>query len=92
MTSNSRFLQNGSHSRLTGSSPIPDMPVVTTNARIEKLNVNAGVKMHRFAGAENTSVMLARRPRTGGLFFRHQAWVGLSAGVSELARRERRLL
>jgi len=32
---------------------------------------------------------LARRP---GPFLRHQAWVGLSAGVSELARRERRLL
>jgi hypothetical protein len=31
-------------------------------------------------------------PRTGGLFVRHQAWVGLSAGGSELARRERRLL
>jgi hypothetical protein len=27
-----------------------------------------------------------------GFFFRHQAWVGLSAGVSGLARRERRLL
>jgi hypothetical protein len=32
---------------------------------------------------------LARRPWP---FLRHQAWVGLSAGVSELARRERRLL
>jgi hypothetical protein len=27
-----------------------------------------------------------------GLLFRHQAWVGLSTGVSELARCERRLL
>jgi hypothetical protein len=27
----------------------------------------------------------------GALFLRHQAWVGLSGGVSELARSERRL-
>ena len=26
--------------------------------------------------SKNTSVLLARRPRTGGLFLRHQAWVG----------------
>jgi hypothetical protein len=31
-------------------------------------------------------------PRTGGLFLRHHAWFGLSAGMSELARRELRLL
>ena len=31
-------------------------------------------------------------PRTGGLFLRHHAWLGLSAGMSELARRELRLL
>ena len=31
-------------------------------------------------------------PRTGGLFLRHYAWFGLSAGMSELARRELRLL
>ena len=30
--------------------------------------------------------------RTGGPWFRHQAWIGLSAGVSELAGRGRRLL
>jgi hypothetical protein len=36
--------------------------------------------------------MLAGRPRTGGLFFGHQAWVGLSTEASALARRERRLL
>jgi hypothetical protein len=30
--------------------------------------------------------------RTGGPWFRHQAWIGLSAGVSELAGRARRLL
>ena len=30
--------------------------------------------------------------RTGGPRFRHQAWIGLSAGVSELAGRGRRLL
>jgi integrase len=42
--------------------------------------------------SKNTSVTAARRPRTGGLFVRHQAWVGLSAGASKLARRERCLL
>ena len=42
--------------------------------------------------SKNTSVMLARRPPNWGPFLQHQAWVGLSAGVSELARRERRLL
>src|SRR5262249_45700593 len=31
-------------------------------------------------------------PRPGGLFLRHHAWFGLSAGMSELARRELRLL
>jgi hypothetical protein len=33
---------------------------------------------------ENTSMMLARRPRIGGRLFRYQAWVGLSAGVFAL--------
>ena len=33
-----------------------------------------------------------KAPRTGGPWFRHQAWIGLSAGVSELAGRRRRLL
>ena len=33
-----------------------------------------------------------KAPRTGGPWFRHQAWIGLSAGVSELAGRGRRLL
>jgi hypothetical protein len=42
--------------------------------------------------SKNTSAMLAGRPRTGGLFFGHQAWVGLSTEASALARRERRLL
>ncbi len=32
------------------------------------------------------------KPPNGGLFVRHQAWMGLSAGVSELTRRERCLL
>src|ERR1035437_6666790 len=41
---------------------------------------------------EDASMMTARRPRTGGLFVRHQAWVGLSGSVSGLIRRERRLL
>src|ERR1019366_5294648 len=41
---------------------------------------------------EDASMMTARRPRTGGLFVRHQALVGLSGGGSELARRVRRLL
>jgi hypothetical protein len=42
--------------------------------------------------SKNTSVMLAGRPRNWGLLFRHQAWVGLSTDVSEVARCERRLL
>ena len=42
--------------------------------------------------SKNTSLMLARRPPDPGAFVRHQAWAGLSAGVSELARRERCLL
>ena len=33
-----------------------------------------------------------KSPRSGGLFVGRQTSVGLSAGVSELARRERRLL
>ena len=36
--------------------------------------------------SKNTSAMLARRPPNWGPFVRHQTWVGLSAGVSELAR------
>jgi hypothetical protein len=40
--------------------------------------------------SKNTSAMLEGRPRTGGLFFGHQAWVGLSTEASALARRERR--
>ena len=42
--------------------------------------------------SKNTSAMLARRPPNWGPFVRHQTWAGLSAGVSELARRERLLL
>jgi hypothetical protein len=37
-------------------------------------------------------VKLARRAGNLALFSRHQACVGLSAGVAALARRERRLL
>src|ERR1019366_4041475 len=54
--------------------------------------VNAGAKMHRPAGAKIHQRCRQEGPRTGGLFFRHQAWVGLSVGVSGLARCERRLL
>src|SRR6266581_3831015 len=42
--------------------------------------------------SKNTSAMLARRPPNWGPFVSHQTWAGLSAGVSELARRERLLL
>src|SRR6202158_1294773 len=42
--------------------------------------------------SKNTSVKLARRAGNLALFSRHQACVGLSAGVAALARRERRLL
>jgi hypothetical protein len=58
----------------------------------EGLDVNAGAKIHRFAGAKIHQRCWQEGPRTGGLFVRHQAWIGLSAGVSELARRERCLL
>jgi hypothetical protein len=54
--------------------------------------VNAGAKMHRLAGAKIHQRCWQEGPRTGGLFIRHQACVGLSAAVSELAGRERRLL
>ena len=33
-----------------------------------------------------------KAPELGALFVKRQAWVGLSVGVSGLARRERRLL
>jgi hypothetical protein len=42
--------------------------------------------------SKNTSMMPARSLRTGGLFVKDQAWVGLSAGGPELAWCERRLL
>ena len=42
--------------------------------------------------SKNTSVKLARRAGNLALFSRHQACVGLSAGVAALARRERRLV
>jgi excisionase family DNA binding protein len=54
--------------------------------------VNAGAKMHRFAGAKMHQRYSRKSPRTGGFFVRPQALVGLSAVVSELTRRERRLL
>jgi hypothetical protein len=54
--------------------------------------VNAAAKMHRLAGAKIHQRCWQEGPRTGGLFVRHQACVGLSAAVSELAGRERRLL
>ena len=54
--------------------------------------VNAEAKMHRLAGAKIHQRCWQVGPRTGGLFVRGQAWVGLSAGASELARCERRLL
>jgi hypothetical protein len=54
--------------------------------------VNAGAKMHRFAGAKMHQRCSQKGPRTGGLFVARQTSVGLSAGVSELVRRERRLL
>ena len=48
--------------------------------------------MHRLAGAKIHQRSWQEGPPNWGLFFRHQAWVGLSAGVSEPARREWRLL
>jgi hypothetical protein len=49
--------------------------------------VNAGAKMHRPAGAKIHHGARHESSRSGGFFFRHQAWVGLSVGVSGLARR-----
>jgi hypothetical protein len=48
--------------------------------------------MHQFAGAKLHQRCSQKSPRTGGLFVGRQTSVRLSAGVSELARRERRLL
>jgi len=59
----------------------------TAAATCQRRSKNASVRR-----SKSTSVTLARRPPTGGLFVKHQAWVGLSGGESELARRERRLL
>ena len=42
--------------------------------------------------SKNTSAGLARGPKGGHLLVGRQSWIGLSAGVSERARRERRLL
>ena len=52
----------------SGSHPILSLPV------------NAGAIMHRLAGAKIHQRCWQEGPRTGGLFFRHQAWVGLSSG------------
>ena len=54
--------------------------------------VNAGAKLHRLSGAKLHQRWSQKSPRPGGFFFEHQGWAGLSAGVSELSRRERRLL
>ena len=59
------------------------------NRALLACGVNAGAKMHRFAGAKIHQWCWQEGLRTGG---RCQAWVGLSAGVSELVRRERCLL
>jgi hypothetical protein len=48
--------------------------------------------MHRLAGAKIHQRCWQEGPRTRVPFVRHQAWAGFSAGVSELARRERCLL
>ena len=48
--------------------------------------------MHRLAGAKIHQRCWQEGPRTGGLFVKDQAWVGLSAGGPELAWCERRLL
>ncbi len=54
--------------------------------------VNAGAKMRRFAGAKLHQGCKQKALELGPFFTWHQAWVGLSSGVSELARRDRRLL
>lgn len=48
--------------------------------------------MRRFAGAKLHQGCKQKAPELGPFFTWHQAWVGLSSGVSELARRDRRLL
>jgi hypothetical protein len=77
-------------------SPSEDAAVPTIRARVANGStiyaVNAGAKLHRLAGAKIHQRCWQEGPRTGGRWFRHQAWVGLSAGVSELAGRGARLL
>ena len=71
--------QRGGHLRITdtlGHSPRRDWWLLTTMEVRWTSAVNAGAKMHRFAGAKMHQMMLAKGPRTGGLFIWHQAWVG----------------
>ena len=65
---------------------IPDDEIIAV-ARCQRRSKNASASR-----SKNTSMSRHEGPRTGGFFFSHQAWVGLSAGVSGLARRERCLL
>jgi hypothetical protein len=60
--------------------------------RYVRAHVNAGAKMHRFVGAKMHQGCWQKAPELGAFFIWHQAWVGLSSGGSELARRDRRLL
>src|SRR6185437_13464667 len=54
--------------------------------------ITTALTMHRLARAKIHQRCWQEGPRTGGLFVWHQACVGLSGAVSELAGRERRLL
>ena len=49
-------------------------------ARSGPTGVNAGGKVHQFPGAKIHQRSWQEGPVTWGLFSRHQAWVGLSAG------------
>ena len=49
-------------------------------ARSGPTGVNAGKKVRRFPGAKIHQRSWQEGPVTWGLFSRHQAWVGLSAG------------
>lgn len=62
------------------------------NSRVDLDNCQRRSKNASASRSKNTSRSRHEGPRTGGFFFSHQAWVGLSVGVSGLARRERCLL
>jgi hypothetical protein len=75
--------------------PPGEYRVVTDEELIEELSFPVSTPEQKCIGwPEQKYISEAGKKarRTGGPWFRHQAWIGLSAGVSELAGRARRLL